>query len=71
MFTINPEDMVVSELNTKHNRNSMTNASYLTPATLEYVIIYCYSIISRESYHPYGEILTAHARPSAVYVKEY
>lgn len=39
MFTINPEDMAVSELITKHNRNSMTNASYLTPATLEYVIV--------------------------------
>lgn len=39
MFTINPEDMAVSELITKHNRNSMTNASYLTLATLEYVFI--------------------------------
>ncbi|MEW9139759.1 hypothetical protein, partial [Bacillus wiedmannii] len=67
IFTINPEDMAVSELNTKYNRNSMTNASYLTPATLGYVIVNHL----RESYHPYGEILTAHARPAAVYVKEY
>ncbi|WP_218924318.1 hypothetical protein, partial [Bacillus thuringiensis] len=37
IFIINPED--ASELIDKYNRNSMTNAGYLTPATLEYVFV--------------------------------
>lgn len=45
-FTINQED--ASDLNTRYNRNSMTNASYLTTVTLEYVIVNRL----RESYHP-------------------